>query len=204
MNFQNKMSDFEDKIDKLYENYNSLSMEMKLKSIAQAVTTTMNDPNIISKEDANSAKFYVELTEYKMKYDNLAKDYDLFKKNYKVHNQQQQQQQFTNPVEKKEKSVKNETVSFVKNEEFEKITSKIEMINDQINSLKEKNIIVDFNLDSKVSREEIEKVNKQMSMEIDKFQVKINESFNKIESKAKPSDSGTNPDKVELVSINYL
>lgn len=210
-NFVNKMSEFDDKVEKLFENLNALSMEIKLKIISQnpqiVTTQAVFDPKIISKEDANSANLYFEFTEYKLKFESLTKDYEGFKKNYKSQNQVQQiQQLIANPGEKKEKIVRKEILTNTKNEELDLVMSKIDKINEQIFLLKDKNIIVDYNMDSKVSKEDIDKINKQMTLEFEKFQLKLlNDNSGKNEGKNnKNIQNSPNLEKDELVKKKKL
>ena len=201
INFQNKISDLEEKSEKLFEMNSSMSVELKVKGAGQIVQ--QDQGGSISKEDAANAKLYLEITEAKAKLENLQKDYDMFKKSVK--NQMQQQQQLSlNPGNEKREKLSSKDVLKGTSEEIDKFNNKILEIKEQIQLLKDKNLVTDFNIEGKIGRDEIERLNKLHQMEFEKIQLKVMEALNKVDQKIKALNSAdqTNKgsfDKVELV-----
>ena len=214
MNFQNKLTDFEEKLERLFENVDSLSMDIKLKGMVKqnnhldsGSLGNYNNNNNVNFKNTETISVSVELMEMKLKFDHLVKDFDLIKKTFKTQQLPQQQNHNGNhPGEKKEKSKIKDNNSSVKTDDIQRINEKVDEIYDQITLLKERNLVFDFNLEAKISKDDIERLNKQHTLELEKLQIKMVETIKSSDKNKNSNDNYSNNsnnafDKVELVRI---
>jgi hypothetical protein len=146
--------------------------------------------------------------ELKLKFENLLKDFDLLKKGYKTQQHQQQILEITSNGEKKEKNktkIKTNEEN-IKSDEIGKLNLKINDLNEQIALIKEKNLVYDYNIETKINRDELEHFKKQNIVDMEKSQSKIIETMKNADKNKTSSDNNSNSnsntafDKVELVT----
>ena len=146
--------------------------------------------------------------ELKLKFENLLKDFDLLKKGYKTQQHQQQILDITGNGEKKEKNktkIKTNEEN-IKSDEIGKLNLKINELNEQIALIKEKNLVYDYNIETKINRDELEHFKKQNIVDMEKSQSKIIETMKNADKNKTSSDNNSNSnsntafDKVELVT----
>lgn len=186
-NFQTKITEIDEKIEKINEIINEVSIGFKLKSYEN--NTNIQEASYIPNGDnSNSNRLFLELTEIKLRFENFTKDYDQFKRNYKNQiNFNQDQESF--PSEKKEK-VKSGNSNNLKAEDIDKISDKLKEFEQEISNLKEKNAVIFYSIEEKIGKDELERINKNNSMEIDKVLLRVNEMMNKVDNKLKGNNMG--------------
>ena len=192
-------------MDKLNETLNELSVGIKMNSFNGHTNSHELGSNNFRDDGSNSGKVFFELTELKLRFENFTKDYDLFKKNYKNHINSNQVQENTNQ-EKKEKDKKGKS-NTINPEEIEKIFEKITLFDNEISNLKEKSTVIFYSLEEKICKDDLDRIIKTNSIEIDKLAIKVNELMNKSDNKLKGmlGEGGQNengPDMVELVKYS--
>ena len=96
------MIEFEEKIEKLFEHINTLSVDIRLKNMVKQ--NYQDTGKTLSHDMTSSELINVEVMELKLKFENLLKDFDLLKKGYKTQQHQQQILDITGNGEKKEKN----------------------------------------------------------------------------------------------------
>ena len=200
------MIEFEEKIEKLFEHINTLSVDIRLKNMVKQ--NYQDTGKTLSHDMTSSELINVEVMELKLKFENLLKDFDLLKKGYKTQQHQQQILDITGNGEKKEKNktkIKTNEEN-IKSDEIGKLNLKINELNEQIALIKEKNLVYDYNIETKINRDELEHFKKQNIVDMEKSQSKIIETMKNADKNKTSSDNNSNRnsntafDKVELVT----
>ena len=200
------MIEFEEKIEKLFEHINTLSVDIRLKNMVKQ--NYQDTGKTLSHDMTSSELINVEVMELKLKFENLLKDFDLLKKGYKTQQHQQQILDITGNGEKKEKNktkIKTNEEN-IKSDEIGKLNLKINELNEQIALIKEKNLVYDYNIETKINRDELEHFKKQNIVDMEKSQSKIIETMKNADKNKTSSDNNSNSksntafDKVELVT----
>ena len=186
-NVQSKISEIDDKIDKINETINEVSIGFKMKSYngQMDVQEFSHTPN---GDSSNSGKLFLELTELKLRFESFTKDNELFKRNYKnqMNSNQEQESNFT---EKKEKT-KTGMNNTLKGEEIEKISEKLKEYEQEISNLKEKYAVIFYSIEEKIGKDDLDRINKSHTMETDKILLKVNEMMNRVDNKLKGFNMG--------------
>jgi len=201
-NVQLKISEIDEKIDKINEIINEVSIGFKMKSFNGQMD--VQEFNHISNGDpSNSGKLFLELTELKLRFESFTKDYELFKRNYKnqMNFNQEQDPTFTEKKEKTKTGMNNNS----KSDEIEKISEKLKEYEQEITNLKDKYAVIFYSIEEKVSKDDLDRMNKNQTVETDKILLKVNEMMSRVDNKLKgfnmegQTENGHN--LVELVKL---
>ena len=179
----------------MYENINELAIEVKMKNMntnnnqfppVEGVHNMVVDQS----GEKTTNRFSPDVTELRLRFENLSKDYEIFKKSCK--SQLQQSLEMNSSVPEKKEKAKAENSNSSKSEENVSISEKIKGFEQEMLSLREKSSLAFIELEKKIAKEDFEKAQKAQTNELDKFYTRISEMMNRVEKKLNGVNFGEN------------
>ena len=210
---RNKTAEIEINVSKLYDLFNEIAMDIKNRKVTRIPGVKLDGSNGGGNTDIQSilpesaingmtndnvnidfSSFITEQKDLKLKFESFLKEFYESKPKSKsiTHDSKGRTE---NLLSNQEEEVINTNFKRIKKEEIN-----MDVIVENLNSINDNLKILSYHFTTKANKDDLEKLIKHIFTDIEKIQIKSNESISKLEAKQKNSPNESTPiDKHEIV-----